>query len=655
MSANDGGTGENQLMKYLRRAGQWLFLRLEYVFNAAFGDRINPLYHLGAIAYFMTWVAVASGVYLYIFFDTGVKQAYASVEQVTHGQWYFGQIIRGLHRYASDGMVLAMGLHLLRHFAFDHYRGFRWFSWATGIVVLWLVYVSGINGFMLPWDRLAQFITTATAEWLDWLPFFGEPMARNFLHEGSVSDRLFSLLTFMHIGVSLILLLVLWIHTQRVAKAETNPPRWLAIPLLGALVVLTLVWPVSSQGPANLDKVITTLKLDWFYLTIYPLIYAWSPGQVWLLVAGGTVLLVLLPWLPPLRRLGDKGFQLTVRPGDETVVSRPGETILEAGLRAGIALPFECRSGGCGECKCTVLQGDVDHGVYQESALTEAERRAGKTLMCCATPLSDLDLECENLGAVRDIPIRTFMARVGKLEPLAEDVMRVLLKPLDAEPLRFHAGQYINIVLEDRERRAFSFATAPHESETIELHVKLVPGGAFTTYVFNAMKVGDTLRCEGPLGSFYLREDSDRPIVFVAGSTGFAPVKSMVEYAFHARLKRPMHLYWGVRSLKDLYMKELAERWAAEHDNFTFVPVVSEPAPEDHWQGRTGSVHEAILQDFPDMTGCEVYACGSVGMVESAHAAFLQKGMGEDRCFSDAFNFAPHIKEQGAEIVKTTV
>jgi NAD(P)H-flavin reductase len=188
----------------------------------------------------------------------------------------------------------------------------------------------------------------------------------------------------------------------------------------------------------------------------------------------------------------------------------------------------------------------------------------------------------------------------------------------------------------------------------IELHVKLVPGGAFTTYVFNAMKVGDTLRCEGPLGSFYLREDSERPIIFVAGSTGFAPVKSMVEYAFHAGLKRPMHLYWGVKSPSDFYMKELAEHWASEHDNFKFIPVVSEPVAEDRWEGRTGSVHEANLQDLPDMAGCEVYACGSVGMVETAHSAFLQKGMAEDRCFSDAFNFAPHIKGQAGEVVQTS-
>lgn len=638
-------------MHYVRRTVQWFFLRLEKLFNLVFGDRLNPLYHLGAIAYLMTWIAVVSGVYLYIFLDTGVKEAYESVERITHNHFYIGQIMRGLHRYASDGMVLAMTLHLLRHFAFDHYRGFRWFSWVTGVFVLWLVYASGINGFMLPWDRLAQFVTIATAEWLDWLPIFSEPMARNFLHEGSVNDRLFSLLAFMHIGISLMLLLVLWVHTQRVAKAETNPPRRLALPLLLALIVISLVWPVLSQGPANLDTVITALEFDWFYLAVFPLIYAWSPEKAWWLVLGGTGLLVLLPWLPPPRRAA-KGFRLTLRPGDDIVVAHPGESILEAGLRAGIALPFECRSGGCGECKCTILQGSVDHGAYQESALSEEERRAGKALMCCATPLSDLDIECENIGVVRDILIRTFMARVEQLEPLTDDVMRVLLKPLDPEPIRFHAGQYINIVLEDRERRAFSFATAPHESELIELQVKLVPGGVFTTYVFNAMKTGDTLRCEGPLGSFYLREDSDRPIIFVAGSTGFAPVKSMVEYAFHAGLRRPMYLYWGVKTVGDFYMMELPERWAREHANFKFIPVLSEPAPGDNWTGRTGTVHEAILHDFPVMSDCEVYACGSVGMVESAHSAFLQKGMTGDRCFSDAFNFAPHIKGQGGEIVR---
>ncbi|TAM43974.1 MAG: 2Fe-2S iron-sulfur cluster binding domain-containing protein [Gammaproteobacteria bacterium] len=636
------------MIRFIQQAGQWAFLRLDRALNAAFGDRLNPLYHLGAIAYLMMWVVTATGLYLYIFFDTGIKAAYESVESITHGQWYLGQVMRGLHRYGSDAMVLAMGLHMLRHFLFDHYRSFRWFSWVSGVAVLWLVFASGINGFMLPWDRLAQYVTLASAELVDWLPIIAEPMARNFLREGSVNDRLFTLLVFMHIGIPLFALLVLWIHTQRVPKAETAPPRALTLPLLAALVLLSLVKPVLSQGPANLDTVVANLALDWFYLPLFPLIYAWSPKAVWLLLGGVTLLLVLLPWLPPKRQRKGAEYQMLARPGDAIATVRPGETLLEAGLRAGLQLPFECRSGGCGVCKCTVLQGYVDYGVYQAGALTEDERRAGKVLMCCATPLSDLEVECETVTAAADLPVRTFQARVEKLEPLAEDVMRLTLKPLVEEPIRFHAGQYLNIVLEDRERRAFSFAQAPHVSDVIELHVKLVPGGAFTTWAFNAMKPGDLLTCEGPLGRFTLREDSDRPIIFVAGSTGFAPVKSMVEYAFRTGFKRKLHFYWGVKSLKDMYLRELPERWAREHDNFTFVPVLSDPAPEDRWSGRIGNVHEAILQDFPDLVNCEVYACGSVGLVQAAHDAFRQQGMPEDRCFSDAFEFAPHIKSAPA-------
>src|SRR5450631_3194494 len=221
------------VLKRMQLAGQSFFLRVEALFNRAFGDRLNPLYYLGPIAYFMMWVVVVSGLYLYVFFKTGVDDAYASVEYLTHQQWYLGGIMRSLHRYASDGMVLAMLLHLSRHFVFDHYRSFRWFSWISGVVVLWLVYVSGINGYMLPWDRLAQFVTVGTAEWLDWLPIFNGTLIRNFIFEGAVNDRLFSLLSFLHIGFPLGVLALLWIHTQRVAGAKTNPPRpimaWLTV------------------------------------------------------------------------------------------------------------------------------------------------------------------------------------------------------------------------------------------------------------------------------------------------------------------------------------------------------------------------------------------------------------------------------------------
>src|SRR5262245_2475769 len=231
------------MLKLIQRAGQEAFLGAERVFNTVFGDGLNPFYYLGAIAYYLLWVVVASGIYLYIFFKTGVHEAYDSVEYLTHGQWWLGGVARSLHRYASDAMVLAMVLHLTRHFVFDHYRSFRWFSWVSGVTVLWLVYVSGINGYMLPWDGTAQFVTQATAEWLDALPVFNGVLMRNFITPEAVNDRLFSLLSFLHIGLPLAVLAILWIHTHRVPGASTVPPRPIAIGLTLALLALSFAKP----------------------------------------------------------------------------------------------------------------------------------------------------------------------------------------------------------------------------------------------------------------------------------------------------------------------------------------------------------------------------------------------------------------------------
>jgi NAD(P)H-flavin reductase/quinol-cytochrome oxidoreductase complex cytochrome b subunit len=642
------------MLSWIQRAGQWPFMHVEQLFNRAFGEENNPLYYLGAISYFLFWIVLGSGLYLYIFFKTGVEEAYASVEQLTRAQWYLGGVMRSLHRYASDGMVLSMVLHLGRHFFFDHYRSFRWFSWISGVVLLWLVYVSGINGYMLPWDRLAQFVTVGTAEWLDWLPVFNGTLIRNFIFEGAVNDRLFSLLSFLHIGIPLGVLALLWVHTQRVAGAKTNPPRPIMAWLTGSLVVLSLAKPALSQGPANLATVPATLALDWFYLTIFPLLYRWSPGQVWLLVGGLTLLLVLLPWLPPKLRRHKAAFHLMIRPDNRIVAVREGETLLESVLRDGVAFPFDCRNGGCGVCKCTIVYGRVDHGIYQQDALSAEEKAAGIALACCATPLSDLELEYTPQAPLGGIAVQRHRAQVIALERLSYDVMRVRMRLLDEGELRFYAGQYINIFLADGQKRSFSFATAPHEQEAIELQIRLVPGGKFTTHVFTQMKVGDGVEFEGPLGSFFLREDSEKPMIFVAGATGFAPVKSMLEHAFHIGLERRMVLYWGVRSLRDLYLPELPRKWAAEHSNFTFVPVLSEPRPEDRWTGRTGLVHEAILQDYPDLSQHQIYACGSVAMVEAAHPAFAAHGLTQDDCFSDAFRLAPHAarRTESAEMVR---
>ena len=611
---------------------RWLFMHAEALFNRAFGDRLNPYYHLGAISFHLFWIVAATGLYLFAFFDTSVAGAYRSVQSLTHDQWFAGGVLRSVHRYASDAMVVTMAIHLLRHFAFDRMRGFRWFSWITGVVLIWTVYVAGANGYMLPWDQLAQFVTTASFEWLDGLPMFGGALSRNFLYASSVSDRLFSLLVFIHIGVPLATLLLMWVHVQRVPKASTQPPRPIALAVIGMLIVLAAVLPVASQGgPARLDLVPRALALDGFLLALYPLVYLWSPAAMWAVVSCATVLLALAPWVPWRRGRDRLAHQLTLHPGPKQLPVRAGETILEAGLRAGVALDYECRSGGCGRCLCTVLHGRFEPGACQPAVLTDAMRARGQALMCCAVPLEDLELEVTTLPEAAQ-----FDARVVRMERLAEEVMRLWLEPLQRPRVEFAAGQYLNVILADGQRRAFSFANPPHDSALIELHVRRIPGGRFTGRVFDTLEVGDTLRLEGPLGHFTLRE-SERPILFVAGATGFAPIKSIVEDAFHRGVQRPMDLYWGVRRRDDLYLLDLAERWEREHPNFRVVQVLSEGGPGDGWAGRRGLVHEAMLADHPDLSGCEVYACGSVKMVESAVPAMLAQGLGEEFCFSDAF------------------
>jgi NAD(P)H-flavin reductase/ferredoxin len=624
-------------MKSLRAALQFLFLRLEAVGNRIFGERLNPLYYLGASSFWMFWVVAASGLYVYAFYETGVDTTYASMDSITHGQWYAGGVMRSVHRYASDAMVLTMLLHMLRHFAFDRYRGFRAFSWVSGAVALCLLYVSGINGFMLPWDRLAQYVVLSTTEWMDALPVFNGILTRNFISNEAITDRLFSLLSFMHIGIPLALLLALWVHTQRVPRASMVPPRPLAIGLAAMLVVLALARPVVSQGPADFSSMPGELQFDWYYLSIYPLSHAWNPISLWIACAIVAAVLVALPWLPPARTRGAAVMRMIAHPGRQSAPVRRAETLLDAGLRAGIILPYECRSGGCGLCKATMIGGDVEMSGYQPSALSEDERRAGRVLLCCARALSDVEFETEEHAAARGATIELYETRVERLEPLAHDVMLVALRLAEDRTIAYEAGQYVEIVLDDGARRPYSFTGPSGSTGLIELQVRRVPGGRFTGMAFDSLRVGDSLRVEGPFGSFVLHEPSDKPLIFVAGATGFAPVKSLLEQSFVLGIERPLYLYWGVRHRRDFYLIDLPQRWSREHANFHFVPVLSEPEPEDRWEGRTGLVHEAILADFPDLSGFSVYACGSVNMVNAARPAMLAQGLAGDACFSDAF------------------
>jgi len=342
--------------------------------------------------------------------------------------------------------------------------------------------------------------------------------------------------------------------------------------------------------------------------------------------------------------------KVTLRPSGREFTVEGDETILAAALRAGIGLPYGCKSGTCGTCKSTALQGQWAQGPHAASALSADEQAGGRLLVCCSRPQTDLVLEARELTGFGDIPIRKMPCRVAKIERPTADVAIVTLQLPANERLQFRAGQYLEFILKDGARRSYSMATAPHADEQIALHIRHTPGGTFTDALFGVtqpvVKERDILRFEGPLGTFFLREESRKPIVLLASGTGFAPIKAIAEHLFHKRVNveepnrpaRTVALYWGCRSRKDLYLDDLPRRWAAEQPNFRYVPVLSEPRPEDAWTGRTGFVHQAVMADLPDLSGHQVYACGVPVMVDAARAEFTGKcGLPADEFFADAF------------------
>lgn len=279
---------------FARRGLLWA----ENILNRIFGNSLNPLYHLGALGFYFFWVVAVSGAYVYAFYDTGIEESYPSIEYITHEQWYLGGIMRSLHRYASDALVVVMVLHLLREYILGRYRGARWFAWVTGVPLLWLIFASGINGYWMVWDKLAHYSTVATAEWFDWLPIFSEPLARTFITYEVLNDRFFTLISFSHVTVPVFILFLLWVHIMRISYPVVNPKKELAAGMLLMLLALSLAVPALSQGPADMAIEPRDIRIDWFYLYIFPLLDVWSAGQVWALVFGITLLLCVLPWLP---------------------------------------------------------------------------------------------------------------------------------------------------------------------------------------------------------------------------------------------------------------------------------------------------------------------------------------------------------------------
>jgi CDP-4-dehydro-6-deoxyglucose reductase, E3 len=329
-----------------------------------------------------------------------------------------------------------------------------------------------------------------------------------------------------------------------------------------------------------------------------------------------------------------------LHPGGERFEVLDDETVLAAGLRAGLHLPHSCRGGSCGACEARVLAGELHYPNGLPPGLTAAEAVGGRALLCQARARTDLALEARALAVPEEVRIRRLPCRVESRELLSHDVMRLVVKLPSLEPFVFLAGQYVDFLLEDNRRRSFSMANPPHESERLELHVRRVAGGDFTRRVFEDLGERSLLRLEGPLGGFWLREGLERPIVMVAGGTGFAPIKSMLRRLMYTGAERPVRLYWGVRRPRDLYEAKLVHQWATEHDWLSFVPVMSEPLPADEWFGRRGWVHEAVLDDYPSLADVDVYAAGPPPMIAVIQELFPAQGLPQGRLFFDSFEFA---------------
>ena len=341
-------------------------------------------------------------------------------------------------------------------------------------------------------------------------------------------------------------------------------------------------------------------------------------------------------------------YQVTLKTSGKQFTVNQDETILEAALRQNINLPYGCKNGACGSCKGKVIEGHVNHGQHSENAMSRADEITGATLFCCAHPQSDLLIEAREVQGSGDIAIRKVPCRVNAISKPSADVAILKLQLPASERFQFLAGQYLEFLLKDGQRRAYSIANAPEQEGPLELHIRHLPGGLFTDFVFGAkepaLKEKDILRFEGPLGSFFLREDSKKPLIFLAAGTGFAPIKSIIEQMQAKKIQKPISLYWGGRRPSDLYMNDLCEAWAKDLPDFKYIPVISDALPEDAWSGRSGFVHHAVMADHPNLKNFQIYACGAPVMVNAARQDLTsQCHLPEEEFFSDSFTSAADL------------
>ena len=331
-------------------------------------------------------------------------------------------------------------------------------------------------------------------------------------------------------------------------------------------------------------------------------------------------------------------FSVVVQPSGRTFDVATGEAVLAAGIRQGIGLPYGCKDGACGSCKCRLVSGTVTHGTHQLKALSLEEEAAGFVLTCCAQAQSDLVLESRQVTELGALPIKKMPTRVISLTKKSDDVIVLQLQLPANDSFAYRAGQYVEFMLRDGARRSYSMASAPSLGPSMELHIRHMPGGKFTDHVFGAMKEKEILRVEGPFGSFFLREDSDKPIILLASGTGFAPIKALIEHMQHLGTERNVTLYWGGRRPADLYMQDWIAAQLQTMPHLRYIPVVSDAMVEDQWTGRNGFVHRAVLEDFPNLSGHQVYACGAPIVIESARRDFSALAqLPPDEFFADSF------------------
>ena len=359
-------------------------------------------------------------------------------------------------------------------------------------------------------------------------------------------------------------------------------------------------------------------------------------------------------------------FSITVQPAGLAFDVQRDEPILAAAIRQGVGLPYGCRDGACGSCKSRLTAGRVIHGAHQLKALSVDEEAQGWVLTCCATPQTDCTLEARSVPGAGEFPVQKMPTRVLSLQRPSADVALLRLQLPANQRFQYHAGQCVEFILAGGARRSYSMANAPGRSgqpPAIELHIRHLPGGLFTDQVFGSLKERDILRLEGPFGSFLLRE-SAKPMILLASGTGLAPIKALIEQLQDTGQQRPATLYWGCRSRADLYLHGWAEQAAGSLPWLRYVPVLSEPRPDDAWAGRLGLVHQAVMADWPDLSGHQVYACGAPVMVDAAQRDLVaQCGLPDEEFLADAFiseadkhgaaagvpQYGPVVKTSGAK------